>query len=198
MSTTGLRSYAGAVMTDVAIPAPGVRLRGLRRVEYERLIDTGVLEGERVELLGGELIEVSPQKPPHSEPIARLNSQLVPLMLQGYAVRVQLPLATDPMSLPEPDIAVTDPGSMDAHPTTAHAVIEVAHTSQQLDLVHKAPRYAAAEVPLYVVLDVRAGQAIVHTDPQDGSYGTVRRLDRDDEVVVLGVRLDLAQLLPAR
>ncbi|MGI9017156.1 MAG: hypothetical protein ACR2HR_08650 [Euzebya sp.] len=43
----------------------GVRLRGLRREEYERLVDTGLLDGQVVELLAGELVELSPQGPSH-------------------------------------------------------------------------------------------------------------------------------------
>lgn len=184
-------------MTDLVTPAPGVPLRGLRRVEYEALVDTGALEGTHVELLGGEVIETSPQGSPHGWTISRLTAQLAPLMAQGYEVRVQLPLAVDDASLPEPDVAVTDLSGPSAHPVTAHLVVEVSLSSQRLDLVHKAPRYAAAGVAAYLVLDLRARQVVVHTRPGPDGYPSVRRAGPDEEVWVLGIRLDLAELLGA-
>ena len=56
-------------------------------------------------------------------------------------------MAVDVVSLPEPDLAVTLPSTPREHPTTALVVIEVAVSSQRLDLVHKAPRYAADRSP---------------------------------------------------
>lgn len=179
------------------MPAEGVQLRGLRRTEYEALVDLGVFEGEHIELLGGELVQTSPQGSPHGWVITRLTSQLSPLMARGYEVRVQLPLAVDDVSLPEPDVAVGDLSTPRAHPTTVHAAFEVSVSSQRLDLVHKAPRYAAAGVPLYVVLDLPAAQAVLHTDPTAAGYGTVRRVGRDAALSVLEVPLDLAELLSA-
>jgi Uma2 family endonuclease len=173
-----------------------VELRGLRRQEYERLVEAGVLEGERVELIGGEIVRMSPQSEPHSWAIMRLTAQLAPLMLQGYEVRVQLPLAVDDVSLPEPDIAVMPRRtSRTERPTTALAVVEVAESSQAMDLVHKPPRYAAAGVPLYIVLDVPAGHAVVHPAPTADGYRSVRTVPRTDGVDVLGVTLDLDDLL---
>lgn len=183
-------------MSTLVRAADGVELRGLRREEYERLIDAGVFEGERVELLGGEIIRMSPQSEPHSWAIMRLNAQLAPLMVAGYEVRVQLPLAVDDVSLPEPDVAVmTRRSSRTQRPTTALAVIEVAVTSQAVDLVHKPSRYAAAGVPLYVVLDVPAGRAVVHTDPTVDGYRSIRTAVPGDVVEVIDVTLDLVELL---
>lgn len=184
-------------MTDLVRPADGVQIRGLRREEYERLVDLGVFEGEHIELLGGEIIRVSPQGSPHGWTITRLTAQLAPLMGRGYEVRVQLPLAVDDVSLPEPDVAVADLSTPAAHPVAAHAAFEVSVSSQRLDLVHKAPRYAGAGVPLYVVLDLPRQQAVVHTDPGRDGYGTVRRVGPDAALEVLGVALDLRELLSA-
>ncbi len=183
-------------MVDLVTPGVGVRLRGLRREWYEALVDTGALEGERIELLGGELVEMSPQGVPHGWVIAELTEMLAPLMRRGLWVRVQLPLVVDEVSVPEPDVAVTDRGSKTgSHPSTAHLVIEVSNTSQRYDLVHKAPRYATAGVPIYLVLDVAADQAMVHTEPTSDGYRVVRTLGPDDDLEVLGVAIDLARLL---
>ncbi len=182
-------------MTDIAIPMDGVQLRGLKRVEFEALVDTGVMEGKPVELLGGELITMSPQGSRHSFVIKALNRQLAPLMGQALDVGVQVPLAIDDESLPEPDISVTDPATRDAHPTSAHAVIEVAVTSQTYDLQHKAPRYAAAGVPLYIVLDLVEDRVVVHRDPEPDGYRTLSTLGAGGSLEIMGVTLDLAELL---
>lgn len=185
-------------MTDLVTPAHGVQLRGLRRSEYELLAEAGVFAGERVELIGGEVVRMSPQHELHSWAIMRLNAQLATLMQQGYEVRVQLPLAVDDVSLPEPDVAVTErQHSRVERPTTALAVVEVALSSQSMDLVHKASRYAAAGVPLYVVLDLVDGVAVAHRRPHGAAYEAIERLGPDDALDILGTRLDLAELLGA-
>lgn len=182
-------------MTDLIRPDDGVRVRGLRRVEFEQMVDQGLFVDEPIELLGGELVEVSPQGPAHPWVITRLTSMLAPLMSRGLEVRVQLPLAVDEVSLPEPDLAVTDPSTPTAHPSAAHVAIEVAVSSQRLDLVHKAPRYAAAGIPLYVVFDLPARRAVVHTGPSPDGYRHVEQRGPDDQLVVLEMPIDLAELL---
>jgi Uma2 family endonuclease len=184
-----------AAMVNLVTPDDGVRLRGLRREEYERLVDTGVLDGQAVELLGGELIEVSPQGPSHEYVIAALTRQLSRLLAEGYDLRVQLSLRVDDASLPEPDLAVTDHVVRGDRPASAHLVIEVSVTSQRIDLLHKAPRYASAGVTTYVVLDLPAHRAVVHTNPTADGYASLVALGPDDRLEVLGVPLDLGELL---
>ncbi len=184
-----------ASMADLVTPDRGVRLRGLRREEYERLVETGALEGEHVELLGGEIVQMSPQGREHEWVIAELTRQLAGLMSDGYDVRIQLSLRVDDVSLPEPDVAVTEHIARGDRPSTALLVVEVAVSSLRMDLVHKAPRYAVAGVPTYVVLDVSGRRAVVHTDPTPEGYGSVAELGSDDELDVVGVALDLGRLL---
>jgi Uma2 family endonuclease len=103
-------------------------IRPLRRLEYERLVDLGVFgKDERVELLYGTLVSMSPQKPPHAWVLSWLPERLIGA-LQGRAmVRVQLPLALSEDSEPEPDIAVVPSANYrEAHPSRAHLVVEVA------------------------------------------------------------------------
>ena len=119
---------------SVAVPAePGITIRGLRREEYDQLVEMGVFEGERIELLGGALIEMNPQGSPHGWVIERLTATLMPLAEQ-YSLRIQLPLAIDEISEPEPDVAITDRTTPDAHPARAHVAIEVTASSHALDL----------------------------------------------------------------
>src|SRR5437773_2139717 len=77
------------------------------RVEYERLIDLAVFKpGDRVELVGGQLIVREPLGSPHSVAIRLAEEALRSAFGPGWEVRVQMPVALDDESEPEPDLAV--------------------------------------------------------------------------------------------
>ena len=105
-------------------------LRPLRRVEYDQLITLGAFEGEKIELLDGALVHMTPTGTPHSSTVQRLTELLLPPLLGRASVRVQQPYAAGPFSEPEPDLAVVPLGEYDtAHPDRAYLVIEVAESS---------------------------------------------------------------------
>ncbi len=163
-----------------ALTAPIAELppefRPLRRSEYDRLVGLGVFEGTRVELVGGVLIEMSPQKPPHYGLIMALNKLLVLAAGDQYVVGAQGPLAVDDISEPEPDFTILPTGVdyMRVLPDEAFLVIEVSNSSLRFDLGEKARRYAMAGYPEYWVLDVQARIVHVHRDPlADGTWGSV-------------------------
>jgi len=151
-------------MTTALATDPRVARRPLLRREFDALVAAGAFTEERVELLGGELIAVTPQSSRPAWIVGRLTELLMLALGGRLTARVQLPLAISDDSEPEPKLAVTDPTTPDAHPTTAHLVIEVAESSLALDLVHKAPRYAAAGVAQYWVVDVAAREVVVHEE----------------------------------
>jgi Uma2 family endonuclease len=176
-----------------------VRIRPLRRIEYEMLVAQGVFdENDRVQLLDGELVELTPQNSPHARAVEALTERLVPALVGTARVLVQLPLVAGEYSEPEPDIAVVPADEpRDRHPERALLVIEVADTSVRLDLVRKARIYAAAGVPTYWVIDVNRDVVHVHTDPSEDGYGSVTERGPDDELDACGVRLTLRELLTA-
>jgi Uma2 family endonuclease len=152
------------------------RLRPLRRVEYERMAEEGFFEeDERIELLEGVLVEMTPQGIPHAAVIERLTRLLVLALDPRGRVRVQLPFAASDISEPEPDLAVVPPGDPDeSHPERALLLIEVAVSSLNKDRRVKSRIYAAGGVPEYWVVDV-SGRAIeVRSEPGDGAYRQVR------------------------
>lgn len=181
--------------------------RPMTREQYEILVRAGAYEDQPVELLEGVVVDVAPQGEPHSNRIGRLNTRLTIKLGaahgERYMVRPQTPLAAGPLSEPEPDLAVVDwdASSDDAHPATAHLVVEIAQTSQARDLGVKARVYAQALVAQYWVVDLPAQQVVVHLDPVAGdgtrpaAYGTVRRLPLDTPLEVLGLDVRLADLL---
>lgn len=163
------RPYNEQMATQVV---PSLPLHRLDTETYDRMVASGALDGEPVELLEGWIVDVSPQKPAHATIIERLTGHL------AYAqarLRVQLPLEIPPDSVPEPDLAlVADPSSPKRHPRTALLVVEVAVTSHGVDRDVKTGLYAKAGVPVYWLIDVPGKAVEVHTDPGPNGY---RRCD---------------------
>src|SRR5215470_8355044 len=85
---------------DPAILAPE-RVRPLRRDEYDRLVELGYFEDEKIELLHGLLVAMSPQGAPHMYVIRKLTKLFVPAVGERALVQVQGPLAVSDDSEPE-------------------------------------------------------------------------------------------------
>ncbi len=177
---------------------PG-EFRPLRREEYDQLVDLGVFEGTRVQLVGGLLVEMSPQNDPHWQTIVDLNMILAPQVAGRHSVGVQGPLLVDEISEPEPDLTVLPLPRYRGLGKTGEAllVIEVADTSLRFDLGEKARRYGAAGYPEYWVIDVNAKVVHRHTQPHpDGTWGRVELLTEGtlSPVAVDGVTVDTRDL----
>lgn len=136
---------------------------------YDRIVDSGALEGQRVELLEGVLVEVSRQSPAHASVIARLARYFA--ASPRWWLRTQLPLAVPPNSQPEPDLAVfkREPPP-DRHPRTALLAVEVSLSSQMIDRNVKARLYAKAGIPVYWLVDLVARAVEVRTRPGADGY----------------------------
>ena len=101
------------------------------------MVEAGVLApGERAELIDGEVLAMTPQGSLHATAVVLVEEALRAAFAAGYVIRVQMPLALDPSSEPEPDVAVVR-GSprdyRDAHPTSALLVVEVANATLGYD-----------------------------------------------------------------
>lgn len=144
--------------------------------EYHRMIETGILaEGDRVELLEGQIVEMNPQLPPHAATTQRAFRYLDRLLDEVAYVRMQLPITLKPKSEPEPDIAVVriDPNEYgNCHPTPADIflIIEVADSTLLNDRQQKALIYAKAGILDYWILDVNARQVYVFREPTQAGY----------------------------
>lgn len=86
-------------------------IRPLQRAEYDKLVELGMFEDERIELLEGALVEMSPSGPPHSSTVDKLNMLLAPALVGLAIVRVQGPFAAERISEPEPDVFVIPLGN---------------------------------------------------------------------------------------
>jgi len=150
------------------------RIRPLRRDEYDRLVAAGCFEDEKIELLDGVLVEMSPQGVGHAYAIQQLIMLLVPALVGRAVVRPQSPLAVSDDSEPEPDLAILPSGDYSRqHPTHALLVIEVAESSLRKDRRLKAALYARAGIPEYWIVNLADGLIEVHRASRDGAYSQV-------------------------
>src|SRR5437879_13558860 len=107
--------------------------------EYHRMGDAGILDlGDRVELLAGEILEMTPISPGHGGCVKRLNRRLFELLGDRVVLGVQDPVILDDFSEPQPDLSICRPRAdtySTAHPRPEdiYLLIEVADTSQRRD-----------------------------------------------------------------
>lgn len=151
------------------------------REQVEAIESTGLLAGEKLELIEGELIDKMGKNQPHVLTVMIL----VDWLRQAFGFRFVLqeaPLEVSrpdrPWSQPEPDALVlrrdvsaftkSAPGSDDLL-----LVAEVSDTTLRFDLTAKAALYARAGIQEYWVLDIAARRVIVHRDPVNGQYASV-------------------------
>ncbi|BAZ42587.1 hypothetical protein NIES4101_85560 [Calothrix sp. NIES-4101] len=142
--------------------------------EYHRMIEAGVLRDRKVELLEGEIIEMTPETPIHYNTAKRGAKYLEELLVNQAEVRFNGPI-TLTNSEPEPDIAIvklpeSTYNSRHPEPRDVFLIIEVAKTSLKKDLELKAAIYANAQIQEYWILDLSTRQIIVLRNPQDNKY----------------------------
>ncbi len=170
--------------------------RRWKRAEYDKLIEGCFFPpGERVELVGGELLVREPQGSRHFTAIRAVEDALRAAFGRGWDVRTQGPLALDEESEPEPDVAVV-PGSFrdyaDEHPSRTVLIVEVSESRLALDREHKGSVYARSGVADYwivnlvdAVLEVRRQPVPDAAAPFGCRYGVVEVIDRAGTVVPL-------------
>jgi Uma2 family endonuclease len=187
-----------------------VQLRRWSREEYGRMIDAGVLTAEdQVELIDGEIVTMTPQKSRHATAVQLAQIAVGRAFGVDFSVRAQLPLALDPDSEPEPDIAVVTGSPRDyreEHPSTALLILEVADTSLALDRTVKASIYARAGIVDYWIVNLADETLEIHRTPEGSTdvppgwrYAMVERFGARKSVAPLarpdGV-ISVADLLP--
>jgi Uma2 family endonuclease len=170
-------------MLDVTMIPPET-IRPLSRAEYDRMVALGWFEDERIELLHGVLVRMSPQGPRHVSITRRLNRLLMQAIGERADVQIQGPLALTDDSEPEPDVALIPFGYDDELPATAYLVIEVADSSLSKDRGVKARLYAASGIPEYWIVNVVDRSVEVYRDARDGAYRDVRACRSVDTITV--------------
>lgn len=175
--------------------------------EYHRIIEAQILtSGDRVELLEGQILQMSPQQPPHAATTQRASDSLRNLLTGRATIRVQLPITLHPNSEPEPDVAVVriDPDEyQESHPTPndIFLLVEVADTTLYVDRKQKASTYAKAGIADYWVLNVRKRQVHVFREPKGENYQQETLLNEDTTLSPIAfpeIEVPVNQLFPSK
>ena len=181
-----------------------VNRRSFTVAEYERMGQFGIFsEDDRVELVCGEIIEMSPIGERHAACVDFLTQLITLRLRRGAIVRVQNPIRLDDYSEPQPDIAVLKPRDdfyRHAHPRPEDVlvVIEVSDSTLELDQKVKVPLYAAAEIPEAWLVNLPEERIEVYSDPAGGEYQTVWSYARGKKLqshTLAALRLSVSKVL---
>lgn len=174
-------------------------MRRLRRVEYDALVAQGAFQNERVELVFGQVVAMSPIDPSHVQSTSLLAKRLTIALGDRAEVRCQQPIAATDDSEPEPDVYVTPGGSWTEHASRAYLVIEVARSSLAYDRSEKALLYGLAEVDEYWIVDLVNGLVEVRRDRDRGTWRTITTYRRGEAIAMRSfpdVTIEVAEILP--
>lgn len=172
--------------------------------EYQRMAETGILhEDDRVELIAGEIWEMSPIGSRHIACVNRLTMQVSRQVGQTVIVSVQNPIQLTDYTEPQPDLALLRMQLdfyAEALPTAADVflLIEVADTSLDYDRDVKIPRYAQASIPEVWLVDLQAEVVSVYTQPSAAGYQRIRQLHAGERVAattVAGLEIAVEDIL---
>lgn len=172
--------------------------------EYHLMGEAGVFtEDDRVELIEGEILEMTPLGWRHAQVVNTLNSLLVLRLGGEYEVSPQNPLVLGDRSEPMPDLAVLHrqrPGGRLPFAGEAALVVEVSDSSLTYDREIKLPLYAAAGALEAWVVDLRADRIEVYSTPgaSTGGYAKMEAFGRGETLqsaTIDGLSLPVDEIL---
>ncbi len=188
-------------MSDMAVE---INPRRLTVAEYRRMGEVGILDAnERLELVDGAIVHMSPVGRPHRARHAYLVEYLIGVLGDRARVAGQYSLALGNDNEPQPDVLILptslDLDLRDPEPHDVYAVIELSDASLRFDTGFKRELYARFAIAEYLVVDLNGGVVIRHTQPSHGAFGAIERLGRGDAFRLLAVpdiELDVDRFLP--
>ena len=160
--------------------------------EFARMGEAGIFtEDDRVELIDGEILEMTPVGPSHAWIVNRLTELFMTQLGSSAYVSIRNPIRLGRDTEPQPDLVVARRSGAYArrHPEPGDVllVVEAADSSLRHDRLEKIPRYGRAGVPETWLVDVAAGAVTAYTDPGPGGYAAERVLRPGDVLAATGV-----------
>jgi Uma2 family endonuclease len=152
--------------------------------DYHSMVEAGVLKAhERLELIEGEVVEMSPIGKLPASCVKRLNALLASRLKQQAIISIQDPVQTGSFSEPQPDVALLKYredfyAARHPRPKDILLVIEVADSTIDYDREVKMPLYARAKIPQAVIVNLALGVVEVYTKPLRGKYTQGKELKR--------------------
>jgi Uma2 family endonuclease len=171
--------------------------------QFHQMAESGILsENERVELIRGEMIDMSPIGTRHAGCVLFLSNFLISLLRGRALINVQNPLELDETSEPQPDIALLKPRpdfyrNSHPQPEDIFLLIEVADTTVKYDREVKIPLYAEANIPEVWLVDVNQEIIEVYRNSLEGIYQDVQKLTKNQSLSTLAfpdVSIHLSEL----
>jgi Uma2 family endonuclease len=154
--------------------------------EYHSMVEAGVLEeDERIELIDGAIVEMSPIGKAHWARHSRIVKYLMRMLGASAEVVGQSSLPLGTRDEPQPDVAILAPRSYEGatpypSPAEIYAAIEISDSSLRKDLGPKMRLYARHAIADYLVIDLTDDVLLHHHDPHDVGYRSCDRLGADD------------------
>ena len=172
--------------------------------DYHRMAETGVLHpAARLELLNGEILDMSPIGPFHGSLVGRLTRLFNKLSRDRWLVWPQNPLRLDDYSEPEPDVMLIKPAedayaSRHPRPDDVFLLIEVSDSTLDYDRDQKLPAYGRAGVAEVWIVNLNALTIEVYREPHFTGYGSKTVLRAGDQALPQAfpdAAVDVAELL---
>ena len=156
--------------------------------EFERLAELGIFtEEDRIELIGGELVPMSPKGNRHEIVRAALHNWLRRNLPDAIDYHAEPGWRADGVNYCEPDFLLGKKGfsPTSTRPGDIDLVIEVAYSSLRFDTTVKANTYAALGASEYWVVNARTLVTRVHRDPSASGYGSAVDVEPSQVLVPL-------------
>ena len=156
--------------------------------DYYRMAETGILtQSDRVELIEGEIVEMSPIGDRHMMAVNRANMIFARGVGDRAVVSVQNPAHMDRYNEPQPDVVLIRPregfyGSSHPDPQDVLLLIEVSDSTLRFDRRVKLPIYARSGIQEVWIVDLNGDVIHVHRQPKDGAYTSVETRDRSQKI----------------
>jgi len=177
------------------------------RDQYYQMAEHGFFEGKQVELIKGEIIEMSPMKSAHATAVSLAIEVLREFFGKDFVIRTQLPMTFGKTDEPEPDVALVKGLIRDyseSHPKIAELIVEVSDTTLNFDRTKKASLYAENKISDYWILNLKSRCLEIYRRPiKDRKLGfiytEIKIFTESDEVSPLAApdaKIKVADILP--
>ena len=203
---SGVELWKGIVVDKRVSRKGEYPLHRFSRSDYYRMAEVGILRpDERVELIEGAVLAMSPIGPRHGGCVKELARLFLPLSPDRAIISIQDPLHLETDQEPQPDVMLLKPRPdryRKAHPrpTEVLLLIEVADTTLNFDMGEKLALYAGAGIPEYWLFDLPGERVLVHSEPVGDEYLRIRELRPPGSLAPMAfadLAIDLAEVLAA-
>lgn len=165
--------------------------------EYHKMAEVGILtEEDRVELIGGEIINMSPIGSRHAACVKKITAILAPLMGNKGILGIQDPIFLNEHSEPEPDVSILKPSNdfyASEHPRSddIYLVIEVSDSSYEYDRWYKLPLYAESQIQEVWLIHLEEKEIQIFKEPKGKEYKYMQTITIGGQLVIEALNLSI-------